>query len=119
MGRVEPPSHVFNHFETLLLNTACAAAFAEAFLFATNNLETHAARWRAPGSAPVMDACGLAGGSYSRQAGAEAGDYTKTIFARESVGCMREVGQICMSVWVSLELGQNHTLCACVQLSVF
>jgi hypothetical protein len=29
-----------------------------------------------------MDACGLAGGSYSRQAGAEAGDYTKTVFAQ-------------------------------------
>lgn len=38
--------------------------------------------WRAPGSAPVMDACGLAGGSYSRQPGAEAGDYTKTVFAQ-------------------------------------
>eukprot|EP00036_Acanthoecidae_sp_10tr_P009679 CAMPEP_0182924574 /NCGR_PEP_ID=MMETSP0105_2-20130417/6679_1 /TAXON_ID=81532 ORGANISM="Acanthoeca-like sp., Strain 10tr" /NCGR_SAMPLE_ID=MMETSP0105_2 /ASSEMBLY_ACC=CAM_ASM_000205 /LENGTH=383 /DNA_ID=CAMNT_0025062369 /DNA_START=31 /DNA_END=1182 /DNA_ORIENTATION=+ len=37
--------------------------------------------WRAPGSAPVMDACGLAGGSYSRQSGAEAGDYTKTQYA--------------------------------------
>ena len=39
-------------------------------------------RWRAPGAAPVMDACGLAGGSYSRQSGAEAGDYTKTAFAQ-------------------------------------
>jgi len=38
--------------------------------------------WRAPGSAPVQDACGLAGGSYSRQAGSEAGDYTKTKFAQ-------------------------------------
>ena len=38
--------------------------------------------WRAPGAAPVMDACGLAGGSYSRSAGAEAGDYTKTIYAQ-------------------------------------
>ena len=38
--------------------------------------------WRAPGSAPVMDACGLAGGSYSRTNGAEAGDYIKTIYAK-------------------------------------
>ena len=38
--------------------------------------------WSAPGAAPVSDACGLAGGSYSRQAGAEAGDYTKTKFAQ-------------------------------------
>ena len=38
--------------------------------------------WRAPGSAPVADACGLAGGSPSRQNGAEAGDYTKTKFAQ-------------------------------------
>merc|ERR1711998_339922 len=38
--------------------------------------------WRAPGTAPVMDACGLAGGSYSRLPGAEAGDYTKTQFAQ-------------------------------------
>jgi len=38
--------------------------------------------WRAPGSAPVMDACGLAGGTYSRSPGAEAGDYTKTQFAQ-------------------------------------
>ena len=30
--------------------------------------------WAAPGSAPVADACGLAGGSPSRQNGAEAGD---------------------------------------------
>ena len=38
--------------------------------------------WRAPGSAPVMDACGLAGGSYSRENGTEAGDYVKTEFAQ-------------------------------------
>ena len=38
--------------------------------------------WRAPGSAPVMDACGLAGGSYSREDGPEAGDYVKTEFAQ-------------------------------------
>ena len=38
--------------------------------------------WRAPGSAPVMDACGLAGGTYSRSPGAEAGDYTKTQYAQ-------------------------------------
>jgi len=38
--------------------------------------------WRAPGSAPVSDACGLAGGSYSRQSGAEAGDYTQTKYAQ-------------------------------------
>lgn len=38
--------------------------------------------WRAPGSAPVMDACGLAGGSYSHENGAEAGDYIKTKFAQ-------------------------------------
>lgn len=38
--------------------------------------------WRAPGAAPVMDACGLAGGSYSRSSGAEAGDYTKTQYAQ-------------------------------------
>lgn len=38
--------------------------------------------WRAPGSAPVMDACGLAGGSYSTTNGSEAGDYIKTKFAQ-------------------------------------
>jgi hypothetical protein len=38
--------------------------------------------WRAPGAAPVMDACGLAGGSYSRKSGAEAGDYQQTQFAQ-------------------------------------
>ena len=38
--------------------------------------------WRAPGSAPVSDACGLAGGDYKRVNGAEAGDYTKTKFAQ-------------------------------------
>ena len=37
--------------------------------------------WRSPGSAPVMDACGLAGGSYSRQNGTEAGHYTPTAYA--------------------------------------
>lgn len=39
-------------------------------------------QWRAPGSAPVMDACGLAGGTYLRSDGAEAGDYTKTQYAQ-------------------------------------
>jgi hypothetical protein len=29
-----------------------------------------------------MDACGLAGGSFSRQNGAEAGDYTQTQYAQ-------------------------------------
>ena len=29
-----------------------------------------------------MDACGLAGGSYSREDGPEAGDYVKTEFAQ-------------------------------------
>ena len=38
--------------------------------------------WRAPGSAPVMDACGLAGGDYTRKDGAEAGDYAQTQFAQ-------------------------------------
>lgn len=38
--------------------------------------------WRAPGSAPVSDACGLAGGSYSRKDGAEAGDYEQTQYAQ-------------------------------------
>ena len=30
----------------------------------------------------MMDACGLAGGSYSRENGPEAGDYVKTEFAQ-------------------------------------
>ena len=38
--------------------------------------------WRAPGNAPVNDACGIAGGSPSRQNGAEAGDYVKTTYAQ-------------------------------------
>lgn len=38
--------------------------------------------WRAPGSAAVQDACGLAGGSYSRKPGPEAGDYVATKFAQ-------------------------------------
>ena len=38
--------------------------------------------WRAPGAAPVMDACGLAGGTYLRTSGSEAGDYTKTQYAQ-------------------------------------
>jgi len=38
--------------------------------------------WRAPGAAPVSDACGLAGGSYERANGAEAGDYVKTQYAQ-------------------------------------
>eukprot|EP00729_Bicosta_minor_P011101 gene11101-15820_t len=38
--------------------------------------------WRAPGAAPVSDACGLAGGSHSRKDGAEAGDYVQTQFAQ-------------------------------------
>ena len=38
--------------------------------------------WRAPGNAPIMDACGLAGGTYLRTPGAEAGDFTKTIYAQ-------------------------------------
>lgn len=32
------------------------------------------------GAAPVADACGLAGGTRLRSAGAEAGDYTKTSY---------------------------------------
>ena len=38
--------------------------------------------WRAPGAAPVNDACGLAGGSYSSKPGAEAGFYVQTKFAK-------------------------------------
>eukprot|EP01052_Picozoa_sp_SAG31_P023891 SAG31_NODE_1997_length_6694_cov_12.857056_7_plen_308_part_00 len=37
---------------------------------------------RAPGFAPVADACGLAGGSPSRANGAEAGSYVKTKYAQ-------------------------------------
>jgi hypothetical protein len=29
-----------------------------------------------------MDACGLAGGDYTRQSGPEQGDYTKTVYAQ-------------------------------------
>lgn len=38
--------------------------------------------WRAPGSAPVSDACGLAGGTFLRTNGSEAGDFVTTKFAR-------------------------------------
>ena len=34
--------------------------------------------WRAPGSAPVANACGLAGGAPGLKEGSEAGDYTTT-----------------------------------------
>ncbi len=37
--------------------------------------------WRAPGSAPTADACGLAGGTPFLQEGTEAGDYSTTKFA--------------------------------------
>lgn len=47
----------------------------------TNDIYKHNP-WRAPGAAPVMDACGLAGGTYLRTDGAEAGDYTKTPYAQ-------------------------------------
>lgn len=50
--------------------------------------------WRSPGSAPVQDACGLAGGSYSRKAGAEAGDYIETRFARHGDVGTRVLGPI-------------------------
>ena len=38
--------------------------------------------WRAPGSAPVMDSCGLAGGTPWGADVAEAGDYINTTIAR-------------------------------------
>ena len=37
--------------------------------------------WRAPGSAPTADACGLAGGTPYLKEGTEAGDYTATKYA--------------------------------------
>ena len=37
--------------------------------------------WRAPGSAPTADACGLAGGTPFLQEGTEAGDYSTTKYA--------------------------------------
>jgi hypothetical protein len=37
--------------------------------------------WRAPGSAPVGDACGFAGGTPFLKEGTEAGDYTATKYA--------------------------------------
>jgi hypothetical protein len=49
--------------------------------FSANDIYQHNP-WRAPGSAPVSDACGLAGGSHSRQSGPEAGDYKQTKYAR-------------------------------------
>jgi len=39
--------------------------------------------WRAPGSAPVQDACGLAGGNYGRTTGAERGVYIETKYAKK------------------------------------
>lgn len=41
--------------------------------------------WRAPGSAPVADACGLAGGTPWPEEVGEAGDYTKTKFAHHGM----------------------------------
>ena len=41
--------------------------------------------WRAPGTAPVADACGLAGGSPWVAEGPEAGDYTTTIYAEHGL----------------------------------
>ena len=43
--------------------------------------------WRAPGTAPVGDACGLAGGTPWLPEVPEAGDYTKTKFAHHGVCC--------------------------------
>jgi hypothetical protein len=37
--------------------------------------------WRAPGSAPTVDACGLAGGTPFLKEGTEAGDYSTTKYA--------------------------------------
>lgn len=41
--------------------------------------------WRAPGTAPVADACGLAGGTPWKREVSEAGDYTKTKFAHHGM----------------------------------
>jgi len=41
--------------------------------------------WRAPGTAPVADACGLAGGTPWPQEVSEAGDYTTTKFAHHGM----------------------------------
>ena len=41
--------------------------------------------WRAPGTAPVGDACGLAGGTPWLPEVSEAGDYTRTIFAHHGM----------------------------------
>jgi hypothetical protein len=41
--------------------------------------------WRAPGTAPVANACGLAGGTPWAQEGVEAGDYTKTKYAHHGM----------------------------------
>lgn len=41
--------------------------------------------WRAPGSAPVANACGLAGGAPGLKEGAEAGDYTTTKYAHHGM----------------------------------
>ena len=53
----------------------------DAIPFSDNDIYRHNP-WRAPGSAAVQDACGLAGGSYSRQNGPEAGDYVRTKYAQ-------------------------------------
>lgn len=47
--------------------------------------------WAAPGSAPVADACGLAGGSPSRANGAEAGDCETLIRGRAARLSLRRV----------------------------
>eukprot|EP00316_Scyphosphaera_apsteinii_P020496 CAMPEP_0119304344 /NCGR_PEP_ID=MMETSP1333-20130426/5583_1 /TAXON_ID=418940 /ORGANISM="Scyphosphaera apsteinii, Strain RCC1455" /LENGTH=373 /DNA_ID=CAMNT_0007307203 /DNA_START=9 /DNA_END=1130 /DNA_ORIENTATION=+ len=41
--------------------------------------------WRAPGTAPVGDACGLAGGTPWKEEVSEAGDYTTTKFAHHGM----------------------------------
>ena len=41
--------------------------------------------WAAPGTAPVADACGLAGGTPWPQEVSEAGDYTATVFAHHGM----------------------------------
>ena len=41
--------------------------------------------WRAPGSAPVGDVCGFAGGTPYGQDGPEAGDYTNTTYAHHGM----------------------------------
>ena len=71
--------------------------------------------WRAPGSAPVADACGLAGGTPWAANVSEWGDYVPTVFAKHGDKGSKLPANPTSTVWVAggtaevvWQIGANH-----------